>query len=148
MTIPTDPSITGSSLRWARWRSISSRSPIVGTLRSPRRLEVGVATFLVLIVAIVAYNARATDRERNQALIVNIASRQRALAERYIKDVLIRARGIQAEPQADAEQLVHTANALLHGGTVQPVQGADTQITIPPVSRDWMVTAKLEQERR
>jgi PAS domain S-box-containing protein len=138
----------GPSQPHGRWRSISARSPIMGGLRSARRLEAGVASFLVLIVAIVAYNARATDRERDQALVVNVASRQRALAERYIKDVLLGVQGARADSEADARLLVHTANALLNGGTVLPVQGADTTISIRPVSTDWKVIAKLEQERR
>jgi PAS domain S-box-containing protein len=131
-----------------RPRPTSARSSVIGTARPHRRLEAVVGLFLVLIAAIVAYNARATGRQRDQALVVNVASRQRALAERYIKDVLLVLDGAQADPEADAALLEDTADALLNGGTVIAVQGGDSTIRIRPVSSDWRVIAKLKQERR
>jgi len=116
--------------------------------RPSRRLGAIVGLFLVLIAAIVTYNATATNHERDQALVVNVASRQRALAERYITDVLLSLSGRPADPAHDAELLDSTAEALLHGGSVLAVQGADRTVRIPPVSTDSKVIAKLDQERR
>src|SRR5213593_3933924 len=96
---------------------------IAGT--SARRLGVVIGLFLAVTAFLVAYNARATLRERDQTLVVNVAARQPALAERYIKAVV-----------------------LLHGGMVRAVQGAEAEIEIPPVSTDWRVLAKLTQEAR
>lgn len=106
-----------------------------------------IALFLILIAAIVGFNARATAKERETALTINVAARQRALAERYIKDVLLRVEGFQADPQEDATQLQETALALLQGGEVQAVQGADATVTIRPMKGDWKTIAKLQQER-
>ena len=116
-------------------------------MRSSKTFGWIIALFLVLITAIVGFNARAIARERASALVINVAARQRALAERYIKDVLLKVDGLQADPQEDATQLLETAIALLHGGEVQAVQGADATITIDPVQGDWKITAKLQQER-
>jgi len=113
-----------------------------------RKLGAVIGLFLLVITFVVAYNARATLRQRDQTLVVNVAARQPALAERYIKDVLLTVHGDRADPSADAAILQHTASALLHGGEVRAVQGADEDIRIPTVSTDWRVLAKLTQEKR
>ena len=103
--------------------------------------------YLVLIAGIVGYDAREVAHEHGAATIVNVAARQRALAERYQKDVLLVTHGLPADPDDDAGQLVTNADALLNGGTVTAVQGADLEVEIPPASDDDMV-AKLQEERR
>jgi PAS domain S-box-containing protein len=135
---------TGTSRGTGRGR----RAPIVGRLGSERRLGWIVGVYLLVIGTILAYNATTTANEHDAALVVNIAARQRAIAERYIKDVLLRLDGERADPGEDGQMLQLNAVALLSGGTVQAVQGADGRVRIPPASHNWKVVAKLEQERR
>jgi diguanylate cyclase (GGDEF)-like protein/PAS domain S-box-containing protein len=113
-----------------------------------RRIRWIVVLYLVVITGIVGYNARAIAKEKGAALIVNVAARQRALAERYQKDVVLRTQHIQADPEDDATQLLSNADALLHGGDVTAVQGADEDVHIPPASDDPRVIAKLNEELR
>ncbi len=119
-----------------------------GSLGLDRRIGRTLAIYLVIITVIVGYNARAIADQRGSALSVNVAARQRALAERYEKDVILTTLGIQADPGDDADQLLANADALLHGGEVQAVQGADEQIQIRPASRDAIVVAKINEEYR
>jgi len=116
--------------------------------RLARRLRWIVSLYLVLIAVIVGFNVTRIAQERGAALVVNIAARQRALAERYTKDVLLRTQGIAADPTNDAEQLLANADALLRGGEVFPVQGAGEEVHISPASSDWRVIGKLTEERR
>jgi PAS domain S-box-containing protein len=116
-------------------------------LRLDQRFGLIIGLFLVLIGLIVGYNALATSKQRDTALIINVAARQRGLAERYIKDVLLEVDGYRADPQADATMLRDTAAALLEGGNVLAVQGADATVHIRPTTDDWKVVAKLRQER-
>jgi hypothetical protein len=129
-------------------RGRGRRARRVGQVGSERRLLWIVAVYLLVIGTILGYNAIATAGERDAALVVNVAARQRAVTERYIKDVLLSLSGYPADPQADAQALQENAVALLHGGTVDAVQGADGRVHIPPASNDWKILAKLEQERR
>ena len=122
------------------------RFPILGELRLDRRLGWVIPLFIVLITAIVGYNARATSQERGSALIVNIAARQRALVERYAKDVLLDVDGFQADPEGSGTALHQEADALLDGGTVIAPQGNDSFVEIP-AARDWKVRRKLDQNR-
>jgi diguanylate cyclase (GGDEF)-like protein/PAS domain S-box-containing protein len=119
-----------------------------GALHLDRRIGRTLAVYLVVITVIVGYNARAIADQRGSALSVNVAARQRALAERYEKDVILTTLGIQADPGEDAQQLLANADALLHGGEVLAVQGADQEIQIRPASRDAIVVAKLNEESR
>jgi diguanylate cyclase (GGDEF)-like protein/PAS domain S-box-containing protein len=116
--------------------------------RLGRRLRWIVSVYLVLIAVIVGFNVSKIAEERGAALAVNVAARQRALAERYTKDVLLRSQGIAADPADDAAQLLANADALLNGGDVISVQGADEEVHISRASTDWRVITKLTEERR
>src|SRR5512133_1104412 len=65
------------------------RLPILGDLRLGRRLGWVLPLLIVLVAAIVGYNARAIAQQRGSALVVYTAARQRALVERYTRDVLV-----------------------------------------------------------
>jgi hypothetical protein len=107
------------------------RLPILGELRLGRRFGWVIPVFIVLVAAIVGYNARATAQQRGSALVVNIAARQRALVERYAKDVLLDVDGFQADPEGSGTALHQEADALLDGGTVIAPQGNDSFVEIP-----------------
>ncbi|HYY78601.1 MAG TPA: EAL domain-containing protein [Actinomycetes bacterium] len=126
---------------------LAPRLPILGEVRLDRRLGWVIPVFVVLVTVMVGYNARATANQRGSALVVNIAARQRALVERYTKDVLLVVDGFQADPAQSGAVLHQTADALLDGGTVTAPQGNDNLVRIP-AARDWKVRRKLDQDRR
>src|SRR5207247_173751 len=130
-----------------RWRRADRHDPILGS-RAVRRVGWMVALFPFLIASIVGYSARATSKVANAIVVINVAARQRALAERYILDVLLKIDGQQADPGEDAVALSDTAAALLEGGDVLALQGADQRIHIDRASSDRRVIVKLQQERK
>jgi PAS domain S-box-containing protein len=123
------------------------RLPILGDLRLGRRLGWVIPVLIVLVVAIVGYNARAIAQQRGSALVVNLAARQRALVERYTTDVLLVVDGFRADPEESAEDVREPVDVLLDGGSVRAPQGDGSRVEIPP-ARDWRVRRKLEQDRR
>ena len=123
------------------------RLPILGDLRLGRRLGWVIPVLIVLVAAIVVYNARAIDQQRGSALIVNTAARQRAFVERYTTDVLLVVDGFQADPEESAEDVREPVDVLLDGGSVRAPQGGGARVEIPP-ARDRRVRLKLEQDRR
>jgi PAS domain S-box-containing protein len=123
------------------------RLPILGDLRLGRRLGWLIPVLIVLVAAIVGYNARAIDQQRGSALVVYTAARQRAFVERYTTDVLLVVDGFQADPEESAEDVREPVDVLLDGGSVRAPQGGGTRVEIAP-ARDWRVRRKLEQDRR
>ena len=123
------------------------RLPILGDLRLGRRLGWVIPVLIVLVAAIVGYNARAIAQQRGSALVVYTAARQRALVERYTKDVLVKVDGFQADPKDSGEAMRQPVDVLLDGGSVRAPQGGGSRVEIAP-ARDWRVRRKLEQDRR
>jgi PAS domain S-box-containing protein len=123
------------------------RLPILGDLRLGRRLGWVIPVLIVLVAAIVGYNARAIAQQRGSALVVYTASRQRAFVERYTTDVLLVVDGFQADPEESGEDVRQPVDVLLDGGSVRAPQGGGRRVEIPP-ARDWRVRRKLEQDRR
>jgi PAS domain S-box-containing protein len=123
------------------------RLPILGDLRLGRRFGWVIPLLIVLVAAIVGYNGRAIAQQRGSALVVYTAARQRALVERYTKDVLVVVDGFQADPKESGEAMRQPVDVLLDGGSVRAPQGDGSRVEIPP-ARDWKVRRKLEQDRR
>ena len=55
--------------------------------------------------------------------MLEVAARQRTLAERYVKEVLLARDGARVDPNYTAAILINSAQALLDGGTAPPVNG-------------------------
>jgi len=119
-----------------------------GAMRLDRRIAPIVALYLVIVTLIVGYDAHLISDQRGSALIINVAGRQRGLAERYEKDVILSTLGVQADPSDDEEQLKTNAQALLEGGDVLAVQGAESEVHIRPASSDPLIEDKVAEARR
>ena len=104
-------------------------------------------TFAVMAVLSVWLTISATSRSRNRAVVVEVAARQRTLAERYVKEVLLVRAGEQADPAYIASLLALSARALLNGGTSPAVNGDDDATSLSPASGP-VLRAQLVQERR
>jgi diguanylate cyclase (GGDEF)-like protein/PAS domain S-box-containing protein len=78
--------------------------------------------------------------------VVEVAARQRTLAERFVKEVLLARTGAQADPANTASILDRSAEALLDGGEAPPVWGDDDQTHLSP-ARGAIIRAQLRQER-
>jgi diguanylate cyclase (GGDEF)-like protein/PAS domain S-box-containing protein len=129
-------------------RSRHGAAALPGATSRDRRVVVILGVYLLVVAAIVLSTSTSIADEKGAAVVVNVASRQRALAERYVKDVLLVSHGLAADPADDAAQLVSNADALLRGGVVTAVRGVDEEVDIAPASNDPGIVAKLEQVRR
>ncbi len=87
--------------------------------------------FAVTSVASVGLSALATVRAQHRAAVIEVAARQRTLAERYMNDVLLRLGGQQSDPEGTGRLLVLSGKALLDGGTAPAVDGDDDETTVP-----------------
>jgi diguanylate cyclase (GGDEF)-like protein/PAS domain S-box-containing protein len=119
-----------------------------GAMHLDRRIGPIVAIYLIIVTVIVGYDARLISDQRGSAVIINVAGRQRGLAERYEKDVILSTQGVQSDPGDDQQQLVTNAEALLHGGNVLAVQGTEDQVWIRPAGTDPLIVNKVSEADR
>src|SRR5438270_8900727 len=113
-----------------------------------RRTIAGIlATFALFSTLTVTVSIWATSGSRHRASVLEVAARQRTLAERYVKDVLLARAGAEADPALTGRLLALSADALLNGGVAPAVNGDDDETLLPPAS-GVTVRAQLRQERR
>ncbi len=70
-----------------------------------RTIAAILVTFALIGAASIALSISATEHSKNQATVVQVADRQRMLAERYISDLLLVQAGQQADPATTAHDL-------------------------------------------
>jgi len=110
---------------------------------------------IVLIVALLALaptvsaglSIWAAGGSRHRADVVEVAARQRTLAERYIEDILLVRSGATADPVMIGRVLTRSAAALLDGGVAPAVDGDDDDTNIP-ATKNAIARGQLMQERR
>jgi diguanylate cyclase (GGDEF)-like protein/PAS domain S-box-containing protein len=104
-------------------------------------------TFALVSTVSVALSISATKRSQHRASVVEVAARQRTLAERYVKEIVLARAGARVDPRYTASVLARSADALLNGGTAPAVYGDDDETQLSS-ARGEAVRAQLEQERR
>jgi two-component system sensor histidine kinase/response regulator len=107
-----------------------------------------VLAFSVFTVGMVGYFVREMQHQANAPLLVNITTRQRALVERYIKDVVLETDGVQTDPSETTRTLQTSAHALLNGGRVLSPNGDPDKTVHIPAVQGTKARSKLENEQR
>jgi len=115
--------------------------------RGRRAILAILVTFTVFSALGVTISIWATKRSAHRASVIEVAARQRTLAERYVKEVLLAQQGARVDPNSTAAILINSAQALLDGGTAPPVDGDDDETDLPPAVGEG-VRAQLRQEAR
>ncbi|HEY1359685.1 MAG TPA: EAL domain-containing protein [Thermoleophilaceae bacterium] len=104
-------------------------------------------TFAAVSALSVGLSISATARSQHQASVVEIAARQRTLAERYVKEVLLVREGRKTDPGYTAKLLHQSARALLDGGEAPGVYGDDDETELPR-AQGRTIRAQLRQQMR
>src|SRR5262249_2790879 len=140
---------SAACIECCRWTRKVRSSPDFRPFAARGRLTICaiLLTFGLFSALTVALTIRSASRSKNQAAVVEVAARQRTLAERYVKEVLLVEDGRQADPATIGVLLQESADILLDGGKVPAVDGDDDETTLGRQT-DPVVRAQLEQERR
>ena len=105
-----------------------------------------IALFALFSAVSIALSIGETTGSRHRATIVEIAGRQRTLAERYVRETALAKRGVRADPATTASLLRGSADALIAGGVAPAVNGDDDETTLPRAS--GLALRQLVQARR
>jgi diguanylate cyclase (GGDEF)-like protein/PAS domain S-box-containing protein len=103
-------------------------------------------TFAMCSAVSVAITLETTSHSQHRAQVLQVAARQRTLAERYVNEVLL-GRTRNTDPSASATILTQSAAALLDGGVAPAVNGDDDQTRLPPAT-GRLIRGELRQEER
>jgi len=115
---------------------------------SGRRTIVAIfITFGLFSALSLSLSISATSRSQNRATVVVLAARQRTLAERYVKEVLLVRAGLTADPATTAALLAASTHALLRGGVAPAVPGDDDDTRVGAAS-GTIVRNQLVEEGR
>src|SRR4051812_34072286 len=115
------------------------------TSRGRRTIVAILFTFAAVSALTVGLSISATARSQHQAAVVEVAARQRTLAERYVKEVLLVREGRKTDPAYTAKLLHQSARALLDGGEAPGVNGDDDETELPR-AQGRTVRAQLRQQ--
>jgi diguanylate cyclase (GGDEF)-like protein/PAS domain S-box-containing protein len=115
--------------------------------RGRRAVVAILITFGAFSIVSVALSTSATSRSKDRAAVVQVAGRQRTLAERYVNEVLLVRAGVPADPSAIAAALKSSTDALIAGGAAPAVEGDDDEVEVAPAD-GTALRSQLEQERR
>jgi diguanylate cyclase (GGDEF)-like protein/PAS domain S-box-containing protein len=126
-------------------RGRSAFTPFAG--RGRLTIAAILLTFGLFSAVSVVLSINATSRSKNRATEVEVAARQRTLAERYVKEVLLARQGAKSDPAAMATVLTKSASTLLDGGTAPGVEGDDDETELAPATGATL-RAQLRQSRR
>jgi diguanylate cyclase (GGDEF)-like protein/PAS domain S-box-containing protein len=105
-----------------------------------------IAMFAVFSALSVALSIRETSRSHHRATVVEIAGRQRTLAERYVRETMLVKAGAQADPTTTASLLQVSAATLIDGGMAPAVNGDDDETALPAAT--GLERRQLIQARR
>jgi diguanylate cyclase (GGDEF)-like protein/PAS domain S-box-containing protein len=109
---------------------------------------IAILVTIALISGVSAFlSIRATERSRHGATVVQVAARQRTLAERYVQEILLVRAGENADPARTAALMATSAQVLIHGGVAPAVNGDDDDTTVTATT-DPTARGELEQEQR
>ena len=131
--------------RWGSWRARTSlpSSRLISNIRA--KLGAVFLSFLLLVTASVVATFVSVRTQTADALVINLAGRQRMLTQEMTKAVLGTARGQRAEYQAELAEAVDWFDgalaALLDGGSAR--YGSET-VTLPPTT-DPVIRAQLQE---
>ena len=115
--------------------------------RGRRTVAAILATFAFFSAVSVGLSIWATSRSQYKASVLEVAARQRTLAERYVKEILLVRDGAQADPRYVATLLDRSSDALLNGGNAPAVNGDDDETSLAAASGS-LVRAQLLEERK
>jgi len=127
--------------------SSSSSGGVWANLGLKTKLAAIPAVFAVCIAVTIAYTAQRIASTASDGLVIDLAGRQRALNQRYQREVLLVIDGAKADPRGSAGVLTETLSALRDGGPAILVLGKPEKATLPPAPNDEIREMLGRQER-
>ncbi len=120
---------------------------LLGRLNIGPKLALTPLLSTVVLTGIMIYTLLTVQGQQADALLVDLAGRQRMLNQRQTTEILLASQGLPADYQATHSLLERTLTALMDGGkaVLNPASGAT--VMLPPAPTP-AIRAKLEENQR
>ena len=102
---------------------------------------------LITVVSVVPLTLTILHLRQSDALVIDIAGRQRMLLERHMKEILLATDGVSAPYEQTRERLRQRVIALVGGGTTVAHVGEEGRVALPAAPTDDIRQKLLEQQR-
>jgi two-component system sensor histidine kinase KdpD len=101
---------------------------------------------IITTLAIVPLTLTVIHSRESDALVIDLAGRQRMLLERHMKEVLLASQGVNAQYQRTRDTLKDRVLTLIHGGTTVTHVDRGGTVAVPAAPTDEIRVKLLEQQ--
>ena len=101
--------------------------------------------FTMVLGGLIVYDAAILNAQKENGVVGGLAARQRTLAQRYMKDVILAGMGQQTDYESSAKLLKDSQAVLLDGGLLPGAEQTGLQGEMPGTS-DAEIRAKLTEQ--
>src|SRR5574341_335747 len=101
---------------------------------------------IITALAIVPLTLTVIHSRESDALVIDLAGRQRMLLERHMKEVLLASQGVDAQYQRTRDTLKDRVLTLIHGGTTVAHVDRGGTVAVPAAPTDEIRVKLLEQQ--
>ena len=110
-----------------------------------RRFTVVTLMFLSVLLGIMVYTTMTIQKQKSNAILIDMAGRQRMLFEKHLNEVYLTSQGITADYKSTRELLRSTLASLMKGGsvTLDPETGRSQTIPAAPTEE---ILLKLHEQ--
>ena len=103
--------------------------------------------FLSVLLGILVYTITTIQNEKSNAILINMAGRQRMLLQKHINEVFLTSQGVTADYMATRKLIHSTLHALMEGGSVVLDAETGQRHTIPAVPTEGMLVTLRNQQK-
>ena len=102
--------------------------------------------FLSVLLGIMIYTTATIQKEKSNALLIDIAGRQRMLFQKHMNEVFLSSQGITTDYNSTRKLLRSTLDSLMKGGSVVIVPETGQRQSVPAVPTEE-IFIKLREQR-
>ena len=111
-----------------------------------RRFTIITIMFVTVLLGLLIYTITTIQKEKSNAILIDMAGRQRMLFQRHMNEVFLTSQGVPADYASTRELLRSTLHALMEGGSVILDLDTGKKQKIPAVPTEEILLKLREQE--
>ena len=126
--------------------NLPTLSHIFRSSKVGRHFTIITAMFLSVLLGILVYTITTIQHEQSNAVLIDMAGRQRMLLQKHINDVLLTSQGVSADYFSTRELIHSTLHALMNGGSVVLDSETGQRQIIPAVPTEGILITLRDQQ--